>query len=150
MSLNFEKKSVSELRNVVANYMRNVVNGDDFINEQQFEDEVRDMLEAAGFIIQDKHDVENAIREINERQVSGTVFEKVPDITVECREGLVFLELKFRNTEKMYRSDIDKVNKYRKLPECAAAGVLFLDEGYRYGWLKCLKNPKYYYYWDLR
>ena len=130
MSLNFEKKSVSELRNAVDNYMRNVVNGDDFINEQQFEDEVRDMLEAAGFIIQDKHNIENAIREINERQVSGAVFEKVPDITVECREGLVFLELKFRNTEKI--------------------GVLFLDEGYRYGWLRCLRNPKYYYYWDLR
>ena len=138
------------MRNVVANYMRNVVDGDDFINEQQFEDEVRDMLEAAGFVVQDKHNVENAIREIKERYFSGTIFDKIPDIIVECAEGLVFLELKFRNTDKMYDNDIKKVAKYRNLPECAAAGVLFLDEGYRYGWLRCLKNPKYYYYWDLR
>ncbi len=144
-------KSIDELRLVVNNYMRYEVDGDKFNDEQEFENEVRKLLKAHGFKIQDdKHNVENAINEAKERLFAGRVEDKILDIVVECAEGLVFLELKFKNTDTMYNSDIEKVQQYRKLKECAAAGVLFLDEGYRYGWLKCLKNPKYYYCWDLR
>ena len=144
-------KSIDELRRVVGYYMRFEVDGDKFNDEQDFENEVRKLLKAHGFKIQDdKHNVENAINEAKERLFAGRVEDKIPDIVVECAEGLVFLELKFKNTDTMYNSDIEKVQQYRKLKECAAAGVLFLDEKYILGWLQCQKNKKYYYYWDLR
>ena len=57
-------KSIDELRLVVNNYMRYEVDGDKFNDEQEFENEVRKLLKAHGFKIQDdKHNVENAINE---------------------------------------------------------------------------------------
>ena len=144
-------KSIDELRCVVNNYMRYEVDGDKFKDEQEFEDEVRKLLKAHGFKIQeDKHNVGNAINEARERLFAGRIEDKIPDIVVECAEGLVFLELKFKNTDTMYHSDIEKVQMYRELKECAASGVLFLDEKYKIGWLQCQKNKKYYYYWSLK
>lgn len=149
MTFSLRKKSIQELRQTVAYYMRYDVDGDQFDNEQEFEDAVRAMLEGADFIIQDKHKVENAIKEAEERHFSGRIEDQIPDIVVECAEGLVFLELKFKNTDAMYKMDRLKVHDYVFYKKCIAAGVLFLDEGWRLGWSQCQKNKKYYYYWSL-
>jgi hypothetical protein len=62
----------------------------------------------------------------------------------------VFLELKFKNTDAMYSEDMRKVQDYRDKKKCAAAGVLFLDMKQYHGCERCVANPAYYYYWDLR
>lgn len=144
------KKSISDLKITVDDYMKNTINGDQFDDEQAFEDDVREMLKAKGFIVQEKQNVENAIKEVNERSFSGDVENKIPDIVIECREGLVFLELKFENSPAMYLDDRMKVLDYKKQQKCAAAGVLFLDMKQYHGWERCVANPAYYYYWDLR
>lgn len=143
------KKTILELRQTVENYMKFQVDGDKFSSEQEFEDEVRAMLINAGFIVQDKHNVNNANKIAEERHF-GRIEDQIPDIAVECAEGLVFLELKFKNNDAMYEMDKLKVRDFVTNKKCAAAGVLFLDEGYRPGWSRCEKNPKYYYYWDLK
>ena len=144
------KKSISDLKITVDDYMKNTINGDQFDDEEDFEDDVREMLKAKGFIVQEKQNVENAIKEVNERSFSGEVENKIPDIAVECHEGLVFLELKFKNTDAMYSEDMRKVQNYRVEKKCTAAGVLFLDEERRYAWKRCIANSSYYYYWNLR
>lgn len=144
------KKSISDLKITVDNYMKNTINGDQFDDEQAFENDVREMLKAKGFIVQEKQNVENAIKEVNERSFSGDVENKIPDIVIECREGLVFLELKFENSPAMYLDDRMKVLDYKKQQKCAAAGVLFLDMKQYHGWERCVANPTYYYYWNLR
>ena len=144
------KKCISELNSTIDKYMKNTVNGDQFKNEQNFEDAIRTMLKDKGFKVQEKQNVENAIKEVNERSFSGELEREIPDIAVECREGLVFLELKFKNTDAMYSEDIRKVQDYREKKKCAAAGVLFLDKEQYRGWEHCVANPAYYYYLDLR
>lgn len=144
------KKYISELSSTIDQYMKNTINGDQFKNEQDFEDAVRKMLKEKGFKVQEKQNVENAIKEVNERSFSGDVENKIPDIVIECREGLVFLELKFENSPAMYLDDRMKVLDYKKQQKCAAAGVLFLDKKQYHGWERCVANPAYYYYWDLR
>lgn len=143
------KKYISELSSTIDKYMKNSVNGDQFKNEQDFEDAIRTMLKAKGFIVQEKQNVENAIKEISERSFSGELEREIPDIIVECREGLVFLELKFKNTDAMYSEDMRKVQDYRDKKKCAAAGVLFLDKEQHCRWERCLANPNYYYHWQL-
>ena len=145
-----DKKCISELRSTIDKYMKNTVNGDQFENEQDFEDAIRTMLKEKGFKVQEKQNVENAIKAINERSFSGEVENKIPDIAVECRDGLVFLELKLNDSEPLYIADITKVQDYRKKEECAAAGILFLDEEQYHSWERCLANPKYSYLWDLK
>ena len=144
------KKYISELSSTIDKYMKNTINGDHFENEQAFEDDVRKMLKAKGFIVQEKQTVENAIKEVSERHFSGKIEGKIPDIAVECREGLVFLELKLNDPEPLYLDDRMKVQDYRDKKKCAAAGVLFLDMKQYHGWEHCVANPTYYYYWDLR
>lgn len=144
------KKCILELSSTIDKYMKNTINGDHFENEQDFEDAIRTMLKDKGFKVQEKQNVENAINELNEKNFSEGIEKKIPDIAVECREGLVFLELKFKNTDAMYSEDMRKVQNYRVEKKCTAAGVLFLDEVQHYDWERCIANPTYYYYWDLR
>lgn len=144
------KKCISELQSTIDYYMKNTINGDLLDDEQEFEDAVRNVLKAKGFIVQEKQNVENAIKELNEKNFSEEIEKKIPDIAVECREGLVFLELKFKNTDAMYSEDMRKVQNYRVEKKCTAAGVLFLDEERRYAWKRCIANSSYYYYWNLR
>ena len=144
------KKCISELQSTIDYYMKNTINGDLLDDEQEFEDAVRNVLKAKGFIVQEKQNVENAIKELNEKNFSEEIEKKIPDIAVECREGLVFLELKFKNTDAMYSEDMRKVQNYRVEKKCTAAGVLFLDKKQYHGWEHCVANPTYYYYWDLR
>ena len=143
------KKCISELSSTIDKYMKNTINGDQFENEQDFEDAIRTMLKDNGFKVQEKQNVENAIKELNEKNFSEEIEKKIPDIAVECREGLVFLELKFKNTDAMYSEDMRKVQNYRVEKKCTA-GVLFLDEERRYAWKRCIANSSYYYYWNLR
>lgn len=144
------KKCISELSSTIDKYMKNTVNGDQFKNEQDFEDAIRTMLKDKGFKVPEKKNVENAIKEVNERSFSGEVEREIPDIIVECHERLVFLELKFKNTDAMYSEDMRKVQNYRVEKKCTAAGVLFLDKVQHHDWERCIANPTYYYYWDLR
>lgn len=144
------KKCILELQSTIDYYMKNTINGDLLDDEQEFEDAVRTMLKDKGFKVQEKQNVENAIKEVNERSFSGELERDIPDIIVECREGLVFLELKLKDSEPLYIADIKKVQEYRDKKKCAVAGVLFLDMKQYHGWERCVANPAYYYYWDLR
>ena len=144
------KKCISELISTIDKYMKNTINGDLLDDEQEFEDAVRNVLKAKGFIVQEKQNVENAIKELNEKNFSEEIEKKIPDIAVECREGLVFLELKLNDSEPLYIADIEKVQEYRDKKKSAAAGVLFLDKEQYPNWMQCKANPKYNYYWDLR
>ena len=143
-------KKVDELQRTIDFYMRWEVNGDEFENEQDFEDAVREKLENSGFDVLDKQNVKNT-QEVVRGLFSENVKAQIPDISIQCAEGLVFLELKFRNTPANYEADIDKVNNYLEKGECAAAGVLFMDTTRYEGWKLCSKGRQdtYYYYWDL-
>lgn len=145
-----QKKSIDELRQTVENYMKFTVNGDNFSNEQDFEDDVRNMLEGADFIVLEKHNVENT-QAIGRQLFSENMKSKIPDISVLCAEGLVFLELKYCSTPAMYEADMEKAAKYLEEGECEAAGVLFMDTTQYQGWKRCLRSfrNKYYYYWEL-
>lgn len=143
-------KYISELSSTIDKYMKSTINGDQFEHEQDFEDAIRTMLKDKGFKVQDKQNVENAIKEISERRFSEKIEGKIPDIAIECCEGLVFLELKLNDPEPLYLDDRMKVQDYRDKKKCAAAGVLFLDMKQYHGWERCVANPTYYYYWDLR
>lgn len=144
------KKSIEELRQTVENYMKFTVNGDNFSNEQEFEKNIRDMLEGADFIVLEKHNVENT-QAIGRQLFSENMKSKIPDISILCAEGLVFLELKFCNTPAMYEADMEKVAKYLEEGECEAAGVLFMDTTQYQGWKRCYRGfrDSYYYYWEL-
>ena len=145
------KKYILELSSTIDKYMKNTINGDQFKNEQDFEDAIRTMLKDKGFKVQEKRNVENAIKELNEKNFSEEIEKKIPDIAVECREGLVFLELKFKNTDAMYSEDMRKVQNYRVEKKCTAAGVLFLGSKKQYpNWVQCKANTEYYYYWNLK
>lgn len=144
-----QQKTIDDLCRVVENYMRLKVDGDKFTDEKHFERAVRDMLEQAGFKVQPKQDVKNTIASVNEKYF-GDVNRQIPDISIQCKDGLVFLELKFKNTPQKYIEDIEKVANYLRLGKCDAAGVLFLDDTQYSGWEQCKKNPKYYYFWQLK
>lgn len=143
-------KKIDELCQVIDFYMRWEVNGDEFGDEQDFEDVVREKLENSGFEVLDKQNVKNtqeAVRGLFSKNVKA----QIPDISVQCAEGLVFLELKFCNTPSNYEADLDKVNNYLEKGECAAGGVLFMDTTRYEGWNVCSKGAlnNYYYYWEL-
>lgn len=144
------QKTIDELYSAVNYYMKWEANGDDFDDEQDFEDAVREKLENSGFEVLEKHNVKNTQESVR-GLFSANVKAQIPDIAIQCAEGLVFLELKFCNTPAMYEADIDKVNNYLKKGECAAAGVLFMDTTRYEDWKLCVKGKqnRYYYYWDL-
>jgi hypothetical protein len=147
-----EKKNlntIDELCTIIEHYMRFEVDGDNFRDEQHFENAVRAVLEQAGFKVQPKQDVKNTIASVNEKYF-GDVNRQIPDISIQCKDGLVFLELKFKNTPQKYIEDIEKIANYLRLGKCDAAGVLFLDDTQYSGWEQCKKNPKYYYFWQLK
>lgn len=151
MAFLFESKkpstTIDALRLCVNLYMYNTIDGDKFKNEQEFEDDIRNMLKGVGFKVLEKHNVENT-KIIYERDFAD-VEKQIPDIAIQCIDGLVFLELKFKRSPQVYLDDIEKVNNYLKKGKCAAAGVLFLDDVYRDRWKQCQKNHKYYNYWQL-
>lgn len=146
--VNSSLKTIKELSIAVNNFMRYEVDGDMFANEQDFENAVRTMLEQEGFVVLEKHNVENT-RELVERHFSSDVNLQIPDISVQCKDGLVFLELKFKNTPNNYQADEEKISNYLKEKKCVVAGVLFLDEIHYKDWVQCQQNKKYYYYWQL-
>lgn len=144
-----EFRTINDLRQVVDRYMRLEVDGDNFAKEKNFENAVKAMLEQEGFIVLKKQDVENTQKAINEREFAN-VDRQIPDISIKCRDGLALLELKFDDSPKVYKDDIDKIDNYLKEAVCAASGVLFLDATCYPGWKQCQKNSKYHYYWDLK
>lgn len=145
---NLDKKTVAELNAVVENYMKNVVNGDDFKDEQDFEDAVRKMLSEQRFEVLPKKNVNNITSMVRESQFSN-VDDQIPDIVVNCKEGSVFIELKLRREEADYNSDIAKVKNYLSRKKCSYVGVLFLDDKIHVGWNQCQRNKKYYYLWKI-
>lgn len=142
-------KSFDELRQTINYYMKWEVNGDEFENEQDFEDAVREKLEDSGFVVLEKQNVKNTQQAV--RGLFSNVKAQIPDISVQCAEGLVFLELKFCNTPANYNADIDKANNYLTKGECVAAGVLFMDATQREEWVACHKGTfnRYYYFLEL-
>ena len=142
------QKTIDDLCRVVEHYMKYEVDGDCFSDEQHFENAVRAVLAQASFDVREKQDVKNAVESINERCFSD-INRQIPDIEVHCSDGVVFLELKFRNSPQEYQKDIEKVANYLKHGKCDAAGVLFLDDTRRDGWKQCLKNTRYYYLWRI-
>lgn len=138
------KKTIQELLDVIDKYMSNIIDGDNFNNEQDFEDEIRAMLEKEGFDVLEKHNVKNT-QELVEQREFGAVEDQIPDIAVQCEDGLVFLELKLRATPQEYDEDIQKVKKYVELGKCKVGGVLFLSEVQRQGWSICQANKSYCY-----
>lgn len=142
-------KTIDDLRSVIDFYMRWEINGDEFGDEQDFEDAVREKLEESGFEVIEKQNVKNTQEAV--RGLFSNIKAQIPDISVQCAEGLVFLELKRCNTPANYEADIDKVNNYLEKGECAAAGVLFIDTTRYEEWKLCTKGKldTYYYYWDL-
>ena len=143
-----EYRTIDDLHRVVENYMKHEVDGDKFRDEQAFEDAVRAILKKSGFEVLEKHNVEHT-RELVEEKLFSGVDGQIPDISIQCRDGLVFLELKFKNTPQKYKEDIEKVANFLRAGKCDAAGVLFLDDTHYPGWEQCKKNPKYYYLWRL-
>ncbi len=147
---NSVRKSVDDLNRVIDFYMKWEVNGDDFSDEQDFEDAVREKLKKSGFRVLDKQNVKNTQESVR-GLFSENVKAQIPDISVQCAEGLVFLELKFCNTPANYDADVDKTNNYLEKGECKAAGVLFMDTTQYEEWNACTKwtYDRYYYYWEL-
>lgn len=142
------EKTIADLRRTVDHYMRNGVDGDAFSNELEFENAVRRMLKESGFEVLDKHNVANTNAMVEERHFTD-VDAQIPDLAVLCAEGLVLIEVKLRREESAYKSDIDKTSIYVRKHKCVAAGSLFLDNEYHTGWVRCLANDKYYYYWKV-
>lgn len=140
-------KTIEDLRQTVDKYMKYKVDGDKFEKEEDFEREVRDMLEREGFIVQPKKNVKNSM--LFEKLYSGDIDNQIPDIVVECKEGKVFLELKLRKDDNWYKSDITKVHDYLTYNKCVASGVLFLHKGFHANWIQCLNNLEYWYFWRI-
>ena len=138
-------KTFEDLRRTIDKYMKYYINGDNFEDEQEFENDIRDMLIDEGFDILPKVCVSNA--QAMSEGVSN-VKRQIPDITVNCEDGQAFLELKFCRDNTAYNSDIDKVNNYLAKGECEAAGVLFMDDNQE-EWKLCLANSTYTYFWAL-
>lgn len=143
------KKTIQELVDVIDNYMSQTIDGDNFNAEQDFEDEIRAVLEEEGFEVLEKRNVNNIQKMLSEGV--GKVEDMIPDIVVDCAEGTMFLELKYRNTIPMYEDDILKVQKYVEEDVCYAAGVIFLDTNRmaeKENWKPCAANDEYYYFFD--
>lgn len=141
------KKTIQELLTFIDNYMSQTIDGDNFNAEQDFEDEIRAVLEEEGFEVLEKHNVRNIQKMLSEGV--GNVEDKIPDIVVDCVESLMFLELKYCNTLTMYENDILKAKRYVDEEKCCAAGVLFLDTNKMAGcgeWKMCAANDNYYYF----
>lgn len=156
-SLHDSLHTIDNLRKIIDNYMTWDVNGKEFKTENAdghklefaFEDALREMLDNKGFKVFGKHNVRNINKLITEKYFSGDVDDKVPDIAVECINGLVLLEIKYCNKPEMYKRDDEKIAEYLRRDKCVAAGVLFLDEKQYPEWKKCYKNTDYYYRWKL-
>ena len=142
------QKTINDLRNTVETYMRCVVDGDTFKNEQEFEDAVRKMLKSTGFTVLEKRNVANTIAIVEEKHFSD-VDAQIPDLAVLCIEGLVLIEMKLRRESAAYKADVNKISQYVGEGKCVATGALFLDDEYHTGWKRCLVNSKYFYYWNL-
>lgn len=143
------KKTIQELLTFIDNYMSQTIDGDNFNAEQDFEDEIRAVLEEEGFEVLEKHNVRNIQKMLSEG--IGNVEDMIPDIVVDCAEETMFLELKYCNTIPMYDADIQKVQDYVAEEETRAAGVLFLDTNKMagcVGWKMCAANDEYYYFFD--
>ena len=144
-----EINNISDLQRSVEFYMEWLVNGDVFEIEQDFEDDLREYLSNEGFDVLDKQNVENTNEAVAGRFFSGRVEDQIPDIAVDCFDGLVFLELKYCDGPALYNADVDKVNKFLEKDKCQAAGVLFLDNVKRDGWKVCRGNNDYNYYFEI-
>ena len=142
-------KTINDLQTSVDFYMEWLVNGDNFEVEQDFEDDLREYLMNDGFDVMDKRNVENTNEAVSERLFSGRVEDQIPDIAVDCFNGLVFLELKFCDSPSLYSADVKKVNRFLEKNKCQAAGVLFLDNVKREGWKACRGNNDYNYYFEI-
>lgn len=139
-------KSFEDIRQTIDMYMKRYINGDDFEDELDFENEIREMLVEEGFDVLPKVCVKNA-----QQMVEGlysNVERQIPDITVNCEDGQAFLELKFCNDDTAYNNDIIKVNNYLSAGECEATGVLFMDDN-KDEWEPCLANSRYTYFWGF-
>ena len=81
MAFLFESKkpstTIDALRLCVNLYMYNTIDGDKFKNEQEFEDDIRNMLKGVGFKVLEKHNVENT-KIIYERDFAD-VEKQIPD-----------------------------------------------------------------------
>ena len=138
-------KTIENLRCTIDIYMKHYINGDNFENEQDFENDIREMLVDEEFDVLPKVSVSNA--QTMSEGVSN-VERQIPDIAVNCEDGQVFLELKFCRDNIAYNSDIDKVHNYLAEEESEAAGVLFMDDQ-KEEWEPCLANSIYTYFWRL-
>ncbi len=142
--------SIENLRKTIENYMKDVVDGDDFKDslEQGFEDAVRNLLKSKGFYIVDKKNVKNIIA-IAEAKGFSKIDREIPDGGIICSDGLVLIEIKYCNKETAYQADREKVSGYLTHEKCEAAGVLFLDKKQYPKWQVCNKNPMYFYEWKF-
>lgn len=141
-------KTIDDLENAIRSYMDFDVEGSDFEVEQDFEDAVKEMLIDEGFKVLPKKNVENTNKLI-EGTFSKNVDRQIPDISVECEDGIVMLELKFCREPSVYADDEDKVEGYLKADKCDVAGVLFLDDVMRKDWKTCGMNDDFNYKFDL-
>ena len=139
-------KTINNLRQTINLYMKRYINGDEFEDEQDFENDIRAMLEDKEFVVLPRVCVNNA-----QKMVEGLYSDtgrQIPDITVNCADGQVFWELKFCRDNTAYNADIEKVQNYLAHEECEAAGVLFLDDN-KEKWEPCLGNSMFTYFWEL-
>ena len=135
-------KTIDDLENAIRSYMDFDVEGSDFEDEQDFEDAVKEMLIDEGFKVLPKKNVENTNKLI-EGTFSKNVDRQIPDISVDCEDGTVMLELKFCREPSVYEDDEDKVEGYLRAGVCDVSGVLFLDDVMRKGWKTCGMNDDF-------
>ena len=136
-----------DLYSTIEEYMTEAVDGEQFELEKDFERVLRDLLESYGFEVLEKRNVKNT-QELCEVKSAVNVDAQVPDISIQCAEGLVFLELKFQRELNDYIDDLRKVQTFLNEKKCSNAGVLFLDNQKNHtDWNMCNKNSEYSYLW---
>lgn len=136
-----------DLCSTIEEYMEQSVDGKQFGIEKDLERALRDLLESDGFEVLEKRNVKNT-QELCEVKSAVNVDAQVPDISIQCAEGLVFLELKFQRELNDYIDDLRKVQTFLKKQKCSNAGVLFLDNQKNHtDWKMCNKNSEYSYLW---
>lgn len=136
-----------DLCSTIEEYMTEAVDGEQFELEKDFERALRKFLRSNGFKVLEKRNVKNT-QELCEVKSAVNVDAQVPDISIQCAEGLVFLELKFQRKLNDYIDDLKKVQTFFKEKKCSNAGVLFLDNQKNHkDWQMCNKNSEYSYLW---
>ena len=144
---NNQMHTYDDLCSTIEEYMEQSVDGEQFRLEEDFEEALRKFLRRDGFEVLDKRNVKN-IKELCEVKSAVNVDAQVPDISIQCAEGLVFLELKFQRELNDYIDDLRKVQTFLKKKKCSNAGVLFLDNQKNHKeWKMCNKNSEYSYLW---